>query len=302
VARLEKSTQAAPNVLVLPAPVAPRKDEIPAHPASITEEHQRTAAKPALASPLRARSVEPSASDRLPAKQPSDSPAPPPPPAASAPSTVAQTDAVQPPGARQETAAAAPQSSHNEITGGASQMTQAQPAAVPSQNPQQRAATEQVQVAPAAPMPQMGKHTEALKAKRRTTDEVATPVGAFRDAGGRVGTFMIAGQSGDFFYTLSRRLPNGAFINLPNYTALSVDEPVRVTVFPRAPGVVSAEEWEASTSSWKPLQISSVDAGLTPRREGVPIDIVVKKDERLRVTVGDSSTIIQLQTKEPQAR
>jgi hypothetical protein len=97
------------------------------------------------------------------------------------------------------------------------------------------------------------------------------------------------------FYTLSRKMPNGVYLNIPLPAAVEPGESIRVTIIPRLAGPLAVWEWDTAHPS--PTRIlPMVDADTVQLRAMenyiVPLDIVVSAGERLRVTVGSSSVEI----------
>lgn len=102
-------------------------------------------------------------------------------------------------------------------------------------------------------------------------------------------------------YSLARRLESGAYIEVPTDTLFQPGEKIRLTVFPRAPGMLSVMEWDADDSTWNrifPLGGATFQAPLL-ENYAVPTDITVKPGERLLVTVGSASTEIAIRTTAP---
>jgi len=99
------------------------------------------------------------------------------------------------------------------------------------------------------------------------------------------------------FYTLSRKMPNGAYLNVSLDAAVEPGEIIRVTVLPRIAGPLAVWQWDAAHPT--PTRIFPlVDADTIQLRAMenyvVPLDIVVTAGEHLRVTVGSSTVDIPL--------
>ena len=97
------------------------------------------------------------------------------------------------------------------------------------------------------------------------------------------------------FYTLSRRMPNGAYLNIPPDAAVEPGEIVRVTVVPRVAGPLAVWQWdEAHPTPSRIFPIVDADTVQLRAMENyvVPLDIVVTAGEHLRLTVGSNSVEI----------
>jgi hypothetical protein len=97
------------------------------------------------------------------------------------------------------------------------------------------------------------------------------------------------------FYTLSRRMPNGAYLNTSPDAAVEPGEIVRVTVVPRLAGALAVWQWdEAHSTPSRIFPIVDADTVQLRAMENyvVPLDIVVTAGEHLRLTVGSNSVEI----------
>lgn len=170
------------------------------------------------------------------------------------------------------------------------------PAAVPmNQVPRgpSQAAGNQIQLAEA-------KDAEAEKAPV-SAQTSSSPVAGFRAqkalptaAMGR----MAAPAPAPSIYSLTRRLENGSYLDVPIDTVFQPGEIIRLTIFARAAGPLTVMEWDADNSQWNRVFPPEGETVQAPVLENyvVPRDITVKPGERLRVTVGPVATEIAIHT------
>lgn len=107
----------------------------------------------------------------------------------------------------------------------------------------------------------------------------------------------LAAPAAPIFYTLSRKMPNGDYLDFAADAALEPGESIRVTVIPRIAGPLGVWEWdEAHPTPTRIFPIVDADTVQLRAMENyaVPLDIVVTPGEHLRLTVGSSSVEIAL--------
>lgn len=167
---------------------------------------------------------------------------------------------------------------------------------------QQAFAPQQAQQPPAGPPPQSQTQiTDALAGHGQTTapapaagtqDKARTRSAKTLGAGGSPPFAMQGAQN----YSIAKRLENGTYANIPLTAAFAPGDIIRVTVVTRVTGDIELSEWDSTNSSWKrvyPAERETVQVRAGDRYT-VPLDIVVKPGERLRVEVGGSSSLIPL--------
>jgi hypothetical protein len=192
------------------------------------------------------------------------------------------------------------------------------PAASPAQVPAAAPAAAPQTPQPAAPPPP--EQAESAKTKSADKDlapaprppelsatngqiaRVQRPAAAFRSKAiaGTVGSIapqLAFHDTGGLSF--ARRLEDGSYVNVPTGAVFHPAETLRLTIVPGLSGPIAVLEWDSTTSSWMrlfPPEGETVQVrGL--ERYTVPIDIVVKPGERLRVTVASGASEIPLEVR-----
>jgi len=184
------------------------------------------------------------------------------------------------------------------------------PPPTPEQAPSEKAKSAEKDVALASPPPTTqpaGSPSPTIPAPqvRDTNGQfggVQRPAAAFRSqavAGTARGIAPQLAFRGTGGLSFARRSEDGSYINVPAGTVFHPGETFRVTIVPGLSGPVVVSEWDANTSSWTrlfPREGETVEVrGF--ERYTVPIDIIVKPTERLRVTVASGSSEIPLEVR-----
>jgi hypothetical protein len=110
--------------------------------------------------------------------------------------------------------------------------------------------------------------------------------------GGRTAALKKATPAKSSFFTLARRSEDGSYVVVSTDTIFQPGETVRLTVVPRDSEPFSIEELDATNRTWRQVFPADSDkAGVAPKESNaVPIDIVVEKNQRLRVKTGSEVT------------
>jgi len=100
-------------------------------------------------------------------------------------------------------------------------------------------------------------------------------------------------------HSFAKRLEDGSYVNVPPGTVFHPGETIRLTIVSRVSGPLVISEWDAITSSWNRLFPPESETIPVRALEGytVPIDIVLKSGERLRVTVGSGAFEIPVEVR-----
>jgi hypothetical protein len=95
-------------------------------------------------------------------------------------------------------------------------------------------------------------------------------------------------------YSLARRSEDGSYVGVSTKTVFQPGETVRVTIVPSIAGPVSIEESDATNRGWRLVYpIDSDKTGVAEKETpAVPVDIVVEKNQRLRVKMGSEMSYI----------
>jgi len=96
-------------------------------------------------------------------------------------------------------------------------------------------------------------------------------------------------------YTLSRKMPDGSYLDVSLDAATAPGEMIRVTVVPRIAGPLAVRQWDAAhPTPTRIFPLVDVDTVQLRAMENyvVPLDIVVTAGEHLRLTVGSDSVEI----------
>src|SRR5260370_208945 len=100
-------------------------------------------------------------------------------------------------------------------------------------------------------------------------------------------------------YSFAKRSDDGPFVEVPADTVFRTGEIVRVMIAPRASGPLSIWESDATNPEWKRLfpAADSKKVSLRVKQDyAIPVDIVVQKEQRLRVTAGAAVTYVSIPT------
>ncbi len=100
-------------------------------------------------------------------------------------------------------------------------------------------------------------------------------------------------------YSFAKRADDGPFVEVPFDTVFRTGETIRITIAPRVSGPLSIWESDATNPEWRRLvpAADSKKVSLRAKQDyAVPVDIVVQKDQRLRVVTGSMVTYISIRT------
>lgn len=127
-------------------------------------------------------------------------------------------------------------------------------------------------------------------------DEMKAPNRVMRSVGGLAGAVR---DTSSTIYSIARKLENGAYFEVPTDAVFQPGETIRLTIFPRVSGPLSLEERDQADATWRRI-FPLIDGDTVQVRAlenyAVPVDIVVTRGARLRITVGSLTTIVALKT------
>jgi hypothetical protein len=106
-------------------------------------------------------------------------------------------------------------------------------------------------------------------------------------------------------YSFAKRADDGPFVEVPSDTVFRPGETIRVTIAPRISGPLSIWESDATNPEWRRLlpAADSKKVSLRARQDyAIPVDIVVQKDQKLRVTTGSAVMYISIRTENAPAK
>jgi len=147
-----------------------------------------------------------------------------------------------------------------------------------------------------------GRLQRAATVKTEATDEMmkaktSSPPKS-KDAGGRAALAKKSAPVRMSYYSLARRSEDGSYSGVSADTIVQPGETVRLTIVPRVAGLLSIEVSDAYDRAWKQVfPADGVKVGVTAQEAyAVPLDIVVAKDQRLRVKTGSDVIHISIKT------
>jgi hypothetical protein len=182
--------------------------------------------------------------------------------------------------------------------------------------PSQAAQSQQIQVqaqAPGAPVPtavpnpalrsrDAEEKQRATATKTETSDELTKSAGSnqgkSKGGGSVVGFAKKAASPQGNIYSFARRSEDGSYLGVSTDTIFRTGENVRVTIAPRGSGPLSIWESDSTNLEWRRLFPADRDnMKLRAKQDyAIPVDIVVEKDQRLRVMTGSTATYIPIRT------
>jgi hypothetical protein len=185
-----------------------------------------------------------------------------------------------------------------------------QQAAGPSQQSQQvyvQAQAPGVPVATAVPNPasrsrDLEEKQRATATKTETSDELTKSAGSSqgkaKGGGAAIGFAKKAAALQVNFYSFARRSEDGSYVGVSTDTVFRTGDNVRVTIAPRVSGPLSIWESDSANPEWRRLFPADRDSmKLRAKRDyTIPVDIVVEKDQRLRVMTGPTVTYIPIRS------
>jgi hypothetical protein len=220
-----------------------------------------------------------------------------------------------------QVAALPPPSSQSQLErgrqSGPSQIQQPQQVQAPPPAPEisYRAQTGRISTATGTPNPTSqprdseGKLSRATTLKTESTDEMMKAKTAnspkSKAAGSSPTLAKKAALAKASSYSLARRSEDGSYVGVSTKTVFQPGETVRVTIVPSVAGPVSIEESDATNRVWRLVYPADSDKSGVAEKEtsAVPVDVVVEKNQRLRVKIGsEMSYIITIRAEAAAAR
>jgi hypothetical protein len=182
--------------------------------------------------------------------------------------------------------------------------------------PSQAAQSQQVQVQAQAPgvpvataVPNLASRSRDLEEKQRatatkteTSDELTKSAGSDqRKAKGGGSAFGLAKKAAApqaSFYLFARRSEDGSYAGVSTDTVFRTGDNIRVTIAPHGSGPLSIWESDSTNPEWRRLFPAERDSmKMRAKRDyAIPVDIVVEKDQRLRVMTGSTATYIPIRS------